>query len=556
MLTEAARVGDLALVNELVQGGADIDVQDEIGNTALIMAAWEGHMDVAKYLVEQDADKEAKNNFGNTAMIMAAWNSHSDIVRFLHVEGADKETKGYLGNTALLVAAERGHLEVVKYLVEHDADKESKRTEGNTALLMAAESGHLVVVRYLVENGANSACLNNDNNSALLLLLMRSDTDEGNILPIAKLLLENRTPSSQSNKQGYSARSIAKVKGYHHIAALIKEYADRPRRPTVFYDEPEQYWFIPVSTVSRSAYPLATGGFGKVYRAKWSCNEVVMKEIEIKSKEEMTRFRREVKLWRGLTHPNVVQLFGANDREMPCFMVCKYASKGVLPVYLKREKKEGRTVVWQKLFQVAAGLSYLHQKDIVHGDLKGNNIVMSNDGTAMLTDFGLSFLDTASSCSVQKMKDTLGAMQWRAPEFAMMTVTKPTCKSDVYSLGMCIIEAVIGTTPWDAGRSSNEARELLRQNKVKIQQPRGMTDGQWELVSRMIKFDPDDRPAMENVLSELQKFAEAEMKNEEVLQVGGSTQKGHDSSIIDNTSTNFSTASACWSNREAASSSS
>lgn len=99
---------------------------------------------------------------------------------------------------------------------------------------------------------------------------------------------------------------------------------------------------------------------------------------------------------------------------------------------------------------------------------------MSDNGTAMLTNFGLSFSEYGT-CSLKKMKDTLGTMAWRAPEFAMMTVETPTRKSDVFSLGMCIIEAVTFNIPW-CGYTSDEIRQCLRRGEIKVDKPREMNE--------------------------------------------------------------------------------
>ncbi|OWZ24009.1 Serine/threonine protein kinase [Phytophthora megakarya] len=103
---------------------------------------------------------------------------------------------------------------------------------------------------------------------------------------------------------------------------------------------------------------------------------------------------------------------------------------GEVVPYLKLKNPEGRNVVWRRINEVAAGLGYLHAQGIVHGNLKGNNIMVDHHGIPMLIGFGLSFQESGS-CSLTKMKDTLGPMTWQAPEFAHMTDMPPTHKSDV-----------------------------------------------------------------------------------------------------------------------------
>ncbi|RLN82851.1 hypothetical protein BBJ28_00019344 [Nothophytophthora sp. Chile5] len=509
--------GHLDVVRYLIDAGADKEAKNNDGETALLWATCYGELDVVQYLVDAGADKEAKNTQGNTALIWAALNGHLGVVQYLVDAGADKESKNTGGITALMWAARHGKLDVVRCLVNAGADKEAKDTNGKTALMWAALSGELDVVRCLVDAGADASWYDNEGNSALINLLLRDDAKDDDVfLPVAKLLLEHGAPPLRSNNQGKSAKSIALIKHFPQISVLIEEYT---RRPAVLRREPEGEdpdWLISSDTVTRNRIPLAVGGFGKVYRARWSHTDVVLKEIAVESEEQMRRFRREVEIWRGLSHPNVVYLFGANDRSEICFIVSEFATNGELISYLKGEKDQGRNVVWRKLGEVAAGLSYLHGKGVVHGDLKGNNIVVSNAGTAMLTDFGLSFFE-AGPCSVMKMKDTLGAMAWRAPEFANMTVMTPTRKSDVYSLGMCFIEAATCKTPW-SGYTNDEIRGCLRRGEIKVEQPAELTDEQWELVSRMIAKNCDDRPGMPEVLRALEEFA----LDEEMAESSGS----------------------------------
>ncbi|TMW65281.1 hypothetical protein Poli38472_007923 [Pythium oligandrum] len=103
-------------------------------------------------------------------------------------------------------------------------------------------------------------------------------------------------------------------------------------------------------------------------------------------------------------------------------------------------------------------------------------------------------------------------MAWRAPEFAVMT-TKPTRKSDVYSLGTCIIEAVTGKNPWH-GYSNDQIRDYLLNGVVKVDRPEGMPDAQWDLVKRMIALSPTDRPDLGRVITELTDFANQEVESE------------------------------------------
>ncbi|TMW55228.1 hypothetical protein Poli38472_013119 [Pythium oligandrum] len=261
----------------------------------------------------------------------------------------------------------------------------------------------------------------------------------------------------------------------------------------------EEVWFISPDSIQVSS-AFAEGSPGTLaFTATWLNSEVVVKVVK---ETEIHQFVDEVKLWHGLRHPNVVPFYGANHQEEPYFIVSMYASNHDLVPYLRGKQPH---VVWQKLVEVAAGLSYLHNRGIVHGDLKGNNIVVSKDGTAMLVDFGMSFYESGSSSAVDEKKNSLGAMAWRAPEFVTDAKTLTT-KSDVYSLGMCIIQAVTLNNPW--GSYTNDAiRENLGRGIIKVDKPEEMTNAQWKLVQQMIAPSPNDRPELDEIIPKLTEFA-------------------------------------------------
>ncbi|KAL4150178.1 hypothetical protein PRNP1_009583 [Phytophthora ramorum] len=537
-LMKAACGDHLEVVRCLVEQGANKEARRWKGETAVISAASFGHLEVVRYLVEQGANKEATGGSDKTALILAAQKGHLGVVSYLVEQGANKEAKSGSDKTALISAAQKGHLGVVSYLVEQGANKEAKDTDGNTALTRAAGRDHLEVVSYLtgthqdrtnattallrlvregptkaahvlLDAGVDASCLDSNESTALVLLLLREDITEKDICPLAKKLVQHGTPPLKSNKDGKSAKSIARVRGFHHVEALVDEYASKPTRPTIVRGEPEaeeSTWYISPSAVSRKQTPFASGGFGKVCHARWSNSHVVLKEIAIHSDADMKRFRREANVWSDNKHPNIVHFYGANDRHEPYFIISEYASNGELLKYLG---KEGQGIVWRKMLEVAAGLSHLHDNGVVHGDLKGDNIVVSSNGTAMLTDFGLSFHPSGPS-SIQERKSTLGAMQWRAPEYATMTVTDPSFESDVYSLGMCIIEAVTGAIPWGGGWRTVEIREKLRTMERVVEKPGAMADDEWQLVEKMTSPQRQERPKMHEVLASLEKFAARE----------------------------------------------
>lgn len=127
--------------------------------------------------------------------------------------------------------------------------------------------------------------------------------------------------------------------------------------------------------------------------------------------------------------------------------VCELANRGSVVDYLQSWPPENRRT-WKYLRHAALGLAYLHESGIIHGDLRGSNILLGDDGQAKLANFGLS----GSSISKHGREATktsrgfVGSMRWQSPE--LLQGRKPTYASDMYALGLCHVEMWTGNIPW------------------------------------------------------------------------------------------------------------
>ncbi|KAF1318655.1 Tkl protein kinase, partial [Globisporangium splendens] len=163
------------------------------------------------------------------------------------------------------------------------------------------------------------------------------------------------------------------------------------------------------------------------------------------------------------------------------FFVCDYVKNGTLPEFLK--KGDNKQMAWEKLHEIALGLQYLHRSQIIHGDLKGNNLLVPADGTAKLTDFGLSLI-VANSSTLKPAK--VDAPRWRAPE--VLKGESISVTSDIYAFGMCIVEAVSGEYPWGNALLDATVRRHVKRGTT-LERPGGFTDSQWEIVTKMIVYE-------------------------------------------------------------------
>ena len=149
-LAEACKQGDLKTTRLLLEAGAKQDqLQNYSDNTALMLAAENGHVEIARLLLDAGADKNLQNERDSTALMLAARNGHVEIARQLLKAGADIDQREFGdGYTALFFAAESGHVEIVQLLLEAGANKDL-RGRGCSALTLAEQRGHGDVAKLL-----------------------------------------------------------------------------------------------------------------------------------------------------------------------------------------------------------------------------------------------------------------------------------------------------------------------------------------------------------------------------------------------------------------------
>ncbi|GAB9470071.1 Tkl protein kinase [Globisporangium polare] len=269
-------------------------------------------------------------------------------------------------------------------------------------------------------------------------------------------------------------------------------------------------WLLPLNElIFNESDTIGEGAFGAVYKGMWLDTPVVVKFMgyeEDHGKSSTRLFLHEVKIWHQLNHPHIVKLYGANHLGKRYF-VCEYASSRSLPEFLNRPQSSTKT--WQKLYETALGLEYLHGLNVVHNDLKCDNILIGADGRAKLIDFGLSSIPNVAEIQVDVKR--MGALHWKSPEY--LAGERPAFTSDIYSLAMCVLEVVTGDIPW--GRNMNPTMVKLQVRKGCLPpRPAVMGPTQWNLVELMTKHDPKHRVKIAFVVDKLHELAQEEASAE------------------------------------------
>lgn len=197
--------------------------------------------------------------------------------------------------------------------------------------------------------------------------------------------------------------------------------------------------------------PFSEGGFGDVYRGVLHNKTVALKRLRIYGSESPKERERIIKTlhyealtWQNLNHRNVLQCFGVAFgvfRHSPC-IVSPWMPNGTIRDVLRRKEPGLKVKIPNWIYEISRGLEYLHCEGVIHGDLRGANILINDKLQVCLTDFGLAVLDGGASKACNSLRG--GNPRWMAPELLRSDEgsVRPTYASDIFAFGCVIVEVV------------------------------------------------------------------------------------------------------------------
>ncbi|PIN20787.1 MEKK [Handroanthus impetiginosus] len=180
-----------------------------------------------------------------------------------------------------------------------------------------------------------------------------------------------------------------------------------------------------------------------VVHASQSIKEVKVVSDDQSSKESLKQLNQEIALLSQLSHPNIVQYYGSDLSDERLSVYLEYVSGGSINKLLQEYGPFREPVIQNYTRQILYGLAYLHDRNTVHRDIKGANILVDPNGEIKLADFGMA--KHIASCS--SMLSFKGSPYWMAPEVVMNT-NGYSLPVDIWSLGCTIIEMATGKPPW------------------------------------------------------------------------------------------------------------
>ncbi|KAJ3558065.1 hypothetical protein NP233_g11585 [Leucocoprinus birnbaumii] len=281
---------------------------------------------------------------------------------------------------------------------------------------------------------------------------------------------------------------------------------------------------LALKDVQFQATPLASGSYGDIFQGKLGDYTVSLKVNRVFSRSQhdikhlIASYAKEAVVWNRLRHPNILPFYGIyrlDESYGPgrIALISPWMENGNISEYLVNKPDTAR---FPLVLDALEGLSYLHMHSIIHGDLKGANILITPEGSACLADFGLSSVDHPDILrwtSVLTVTAIGGTTRWQAPELMGddETFIRPTLKSDIYSVGSVIYEILVGKVPYY--EYSNNASVIRQVDKGKpptkpsptLAATLELTEEIWEIMKHCWATIPEERPTIEDVAERCKK---------------------------------------------------
>ncbi len=240
---------------------------------------------------------------------------------------------------------------------------------------------------------------------------------------------------------------------------------------------------------------IGNGGMATVYKA---LDKILNRYVAIKIlREEFTtdeefikRFNAEAQSAARLTHPNIVSVYDVGQEYNIYFIVMELIQGKTL----KQIIDEDGFLSWKWsiniAIQIASALEMAHKNKIIHRDIKPHNIMITEDGVAKVTDFGIA--KAVSNSTITAFGTTLGSVHYFSPEHARGGYTD--AKSDLYSLGVVMYEMVTGKVPFDADTPVSIALKHMQEEPVEpIKINKNVPFAVNQIIMKSLKKDPNDR---------------------------------------------------------------
>ncbi|KAH9101489.1 hypothetical protein AeMF1_021780 [Aphanomyces euteiches] len=294
---------------------------------------------------------------------------------------------------------------------------------------------------------------------------------------------------------------VSKIESCQH---RIREIIPEPNFEFTARESILDSWIISsqdlVFDVSNSSL-LGQGGFANVFKGTYQGRAVAVKQFDsilsTDSSDMENEISKEIKKWKNISsEPYILSLIGACIQIPRLLVVIELCQTNI-----RRYIRDQPNTLIPMIYQFALGLQKIHKANIVHGDLKADNVLVTFENKVAIADFGLSRTITSFASSTTTTNFT-GTWNWTSPE-QYLTLRNVTTKSDMWSFGMTIWEILCNDIPFKEC-SEDEFKQIFQTDNDRPGKPPNWEpklDPLWNLIEKCWRLDPNDRPSISDVIN-------------------------------------------------------
>lgn len=240
---------------------------------------------------------------------------------------------------------------------------------------------------------------------------------------------------------------------------------------------------------------IGVGGMAVVYKAYDNIDDrivaiKILKEEFLANEEFRRRFKNEAKAIAVLSHPNIVKVYDVSFGDRLQYIVMEYIEGITLKEYIEQQKAVNWKEAVHFVNQILKALQHAHDKGIVHRDIKPQNIILLQDGTIKVSDFGIARFSRGDTRTMTE--SAIGSVHYISPEQARGEITDD--KADIYSVGVVMYEMLTGQLPFQSDSAVSVAimqlqQEAKRPREINPEIPLGLE----QITLRAMQKNPKDR---------------------------------------------------------------
>ncbi|XP_047334333.1 mitogen-activated protein kinase kinase kinase 1-like [Impatiens glandulifera] len=268
-------------------------------------------------------------------------------------------------------------------------------------------------------------------------------------------------------------------------------------KPVYYYNSPNRKFKPSITTWQKGEF-LGSGSFGTVYEGFtedgffFAVKEVSLLDQGSQGKQSIYQLEQEILLLSQFKHENIVQYLGTYKDDSKLYIFLELVTKGSLGrLYQKYDLRDSQVSAYTR--QILSGLNYLHQRNVIHRDIKSANILVDASGAVKLADFGL-----AKATKLNDVKSCKGTVFWMAPEVVNRRNTGYGLAADIWSLGCTVLEMLTRQIPYS---HLEGMQALFRIGKGELPLiPSSLSNDAQDFIGKCLQVNPDHRPTASQLM--------------------------------------------------------